>query len=463
MTVLIGYMGAGKTTLGKALAAKMGCDFCDLDWYIEQSTQRSIPQIFAEDGEDGFRQTERRCLHEVLASDNAVVAVGGGTPCFYDNMEFMNRYATTIYLEANPETLKTHIRMGGSKRPLVDGKTDEELTEYITESLSKREPYYRQAKHTLHIDTITTEDQIAHYVNMLSSITQQDEYAKTDEILHKAGNSHVTGNARVSSHPETQGAVKPHLTIVKVGGKIVEEAPTLAQLIADFSQIKGNKLLVHGGGRSATQMATRLGIETKMVDGRRITDADMLSVVTMVYGGLVNKNIVAGLQAEGVNALGLTGADMNVIHSHQRPPQPIDFGYVGDVDAVDADRLATIINGGITPVMAPLTHDGKGHMLNTNADTIAAEVAKALTRHFDVTLMYCFEKAGVLRDENDDDSVISHITHADFEQLVEQQVVQGGMIPKLQNALSAVDAGVTEVIITKASAIGSDKGTKITK
>ena len=431
MTVLIGYMGAGKTTLGKALAAKMGCDFCDLDWYIEQSTQRSIPQIFAEDGEDGFRQTERRCLHEVLASDNAVVAVGGGTPCFFDNMEFMNRYATTIYLEANPETLKTHIRMGGSKRPLVDGKTDEELTEYIKESLSKREPYYRQAKHTLHIDTITTEDQIAHYVNMLSSITQQDE--------------------------------KPHLTIVKVGGKIVEEAPTLAQLIADFSQIKGNKLLVHGGGRSATQMATRLGIETKMVDGRRITDADMLSVVTMVYGGLVNKNIVAGLQAEGVNALGLTGADMNVIHSHQRPPQPIDFGYVGDVDAVDADRLATIINGGITPVMAPLTHDGKGHMLNTNADTIAAEVAKALTRHFDVTLMYCFEKAGVLRDENDDDSVISHITHADFEQLVEQQVVQGGMIPKLQNALSAVDAGVTEVIITKASAIGSDKGTKITK
>lgn len=253
------------------------------------------------------------------------------------------------------------------------------------------------------------------------------------------------------------------LTIVKVGGKIVEEPESLERLLNDFSAIKGNKILVHGGGRSATKIAAQLGIETKMVDGRRVTDEEMLRVVTMVYGGLVNKNIVAQLQAHGINALGLTGADMSVILSHKRNPEPVDFGFVGDVDKVDATRLSMLIDAGIVPVMAPLTHDGKGSLLNTNADTIAGEVAKAMTAYYDVTLMYCFEKAGVLADENDDESVIDHINGDDFHRLVEDGVIQGGMIPKVQNALSAVDAGVKEVIITKATAIDGLHGTKITK
>ncbi|MCQ2093507.1 MAG: acetylglutamate kinase [Bacteroidaceae bacterium] len=256
--------------------------------------------------------------------------------------------------------------------------------------------------------------------------------------------------------------MKP-ITIIKVGGKIVEQPDTLNQLLNDFARIPGDKLLVHGGGRSATQMATRLGIETKMIDGRRVTDSEMLQVVTMVYGGLVNKNIVAQLQSRGINALGLTGADMNVIQSHRRPANPIDFGFVGDVDKVDGNQLNNIISQGIVPVMAPLTHDRQGSLLNTNADTIAGEVAKALTPYYDVTLIYCFEKAGVLADENDDNSVIPHITHEDFLRLKDEGVIQGGMIPKLQNSFDAIEQGVTQVIITKADAIGSDAGTKITK
>lgn len=253
------------------------------------------------------------------------------------------------------------------------------------------------------------------------------------------------------------------LTVVKVGGKIVEEPESLERLLNDFSAIKGNKILVHGGGRSATKIASQLGIETKMVDGRRVTDEEMLRVVTMVYGGLVNKNIVSQLQARDINALGLTGADMNVIRSHKRSPEPVDFGFVGDVDKVDGARLSMLIDSGIVPVMAPLTHDGNGSLLNTNADTIASELAKAMTAFYDVTLMYCFEKAGVLADENDDESVICHINEDDFHRLVNDKVIQGGMIPKVQNALSAVNARVKEVIITKATAIDGVHGTKITK
>lgn len=254
-----------------------------------------------------------------------------------------------------------------------------------------------------------------------------------------------------------------NLTIIKVGGKIVEEENALKQLLDDFISLPGNKLLVHGGGRSATQIASQLGIETQMVNGRRVTDAEMLRVVTMVYGGLVNKNIVAQLQARGVNALGLTGADMNIIKSHKRPATPIDYGFVGDVDNVDGNQLASLISSGIVPVVAPLTHDANGNMLNTNADTIAGEVAKALTPYFDVTLTFCFEKAGVLMDENDDNSVIPHLTPHDFQQLADDGIIQGGMLPKLKNAFEAVEAGVKQVIITKASALNTDGGTKITK
>ena len=256
--------------------------------------------------------------------------------------------------------------------------------------------------------------------------------------------------------------MKEKLTIVKVGGAVVEDEAQLAQLLKDFSAIEGRKVLVHGGGRRATQVASQLGIESKMVNGRRITDDDMLSVVTMVYGGLVNKNLVARLQANGVNALGLTGADINVIRSHKRPVKDgIDYGYAGDVDQADGKMLSRLIEEGITPVMAPLTHDGEGHILNTNADTIASETAKALAALYDVTLIYSFEKKGVLSNADDDDSVIPVITRSDFNKYVENGTIAGGMIPKLENALAAVDAGVKQVVITLANAIDGKHGTVI--
>jgi acetylglutamate kinase len=256
--------------------------------------------------------------------------------------------------------------------------------------------------------------------------------------------------------------MKQKLTVVKVGGAVVEDEAQLTQLLKDFSAIEGKKVLIHGGGRRATQVAASLGIESKMVGGRRITDADMLSVVTMVYGGLVNKNLVARLQANGVNALGLTGADMDVIRSHKRPIKDgVDFGFVGDVDRADGKMLSQLIEAGITPVMAPLTHDGQGHILNTNADTIASETAKALAPYYDVTLIYSFEKKGVLRNPDDDNSVIPTITRADFEQYKADGTISGGMLPKIENALSAIDAGVGRVIITLATAIDGESGTKI--
>lgn len=251
------------------------------------------------------------------------------------------------------------------------------------------------------------------------------------------------------------------LTLIKVGGKIVEEEATLRQLLNDFSAIEGYKVLVHGGGRSATKIAAQLGIESKMVNGRRITDAETLKVVTMVYGGLVNKNIVAGLQALGVNALGLTGADMNLMRSKKRPVKDVDYGFVGDVEEVNADLLASLIHQGIVPVLAPLTHDKEGNMLNTNADTIAGEAAKALAKHFEVTLVFCFEKKGVLMDENDDESVIPEIDRIAFANYVQKGIIQGGMIPKLENSFNAIDAGVKQVIITQASEIHKGKGTKV--
>lgn len=255
--------------------------------------------------------------------------------------------------------------------------------------------------------------------------------------------------------------MKEHITVVKVGGAVVEDEAQLERLLSDFSAIEGRKVLVHGGGRRATQVAAQLGIESKMVNGRRITDKDMLQVVTMVYGGLVNKNLVARLQANGVNALGLTGADMNVMRSHKREVKTVDYGYVGDVDSADGKQLQTLIEEGVTPVMAPLTHDGKGNILNTNADTIAAETAKALAAYYDVTLIFSFEKKGVLSNPDDDDSVIPVITRPDFDRYVAEGVIAGGMIPKLENAFSAINDGVKEVIITLATAIDGKHGTVI--
>jgi len=251
------------------------------------------------------------------------------------------------------------------------------------------------------------------------------------------------------------------LIIVKVGGRIVEQEADLHRLLEYFSRIPGSKILVHGGGRSATALASRLGIESHMVDGRRITDAETLKVVTMVYGGLVNKNIVAGLQANGVNAVGLTGADCDVIRSEKRPVGQIDYGFVGDVKAVNAPFLKGLLEQDIVPVIAPLTHDGHGHMLNTNADTMASAVAKALAAMFRVTLVFCFEKPGVLLREDDDSSVIPYISGKEYEDLVSNGVVSGGMIPKLENSFDALRGGVKSVLITNAGSLDRMTGTVV--
>lgn len=253
--------------------------------------------------------------------------------------------------------------------------------------------------------------------------------------------------------------MKEKLTIVKVGGKIVEDPETLSVLLADFAKIEGRKILVHGGGRSATRMSERLGIPTKMVDGRRITDDDTLRVVTMVYGGLVNKTIVAMLQSEGINAVGLTGTDMNIVRSDKRPVRAIDYGWVGDVRAVDGKAIATLVENGYCPVVAPLTHDGKGHLLNTNADTMAAAVAMEASKTYDVSLMFCFEKKGVLDAEG---NVITSITPALYKQLKADGTIADGMIPKLDNAFECIAAGVTSVVITESTQIADpDAGTRI--
>ena len=255
--------------------------------------------------------------------------------------------------------------------------------------------------------------------------------------------------------------MKLPLTIVKVGGAVVEDGAQLDSLLSAFAAIEGRKVLVHGGGRRATAIASRLGVESRMVNGRRITDGAMLEVVTMVYGGLVNKDIVARLQMRGVNSIGLTGADGGVILSHKRPVKDVDYGFVGDVERVDGSRLSSLIEGGFTPVMAPLTHDGHGQMLNTNADTIAAETAKALAERYDVTLMYCFEKPGVMADPDDASTLIPVITRQDFKRLKADGTVTGGMLPKLENAFSAIDAGVSRVNITLSTAIDGRHGTMV--
>ncbi|MBQ0049044.1 MAG: acetylglutamate kinase [Bacteroidales bacterium] len=273
---------------------------------------------------------------------------------------------------------------------------------------------------------------------------------------------------------------KREVNVFKVGGAVVEDHAQLTSLIEQFAKIEGHKVLVHGGGRSATKMATRLGIESHMVEGRRVTDEEMLSVVTMVYGGLVNKQIVARLQAAGVNAIGLTGADMNIIRAHRRPrkmvtfqdghTEEVDYGWVGDVDHVDGAALHSILQNGGVPVVAPLTHDGEGHLLNTNADTMAQETACGLVacqqqmteeRIGEVTLTYCFEKPGVLRDPDDDNSVIPLITEQSYAELKSEGIVSGGMIPKLDNAFAALQRGVSRVVITAASDIEGKKGTTI--
>lgn len=240
------------------------------------------------------------------------------------------------------------------------------------------------------------------------------------------------------------------LLVIKIGGNIVDDDAALSAFLTSFANLEGHKILVHGGGKLATRMAAQLNIPQQMVDGRRITDAETLKIVTMVYAGFINKNIVAALQARHCNALGLCGADGDVILAHKRNHPVLDYGFVGDVDTINAKLIATLLEQNISLVFAPITHDQQGQLLNTNADTIAQEIAKGLSAYYATTLVYSFEKAGVLLDAEDDSTVIPVINPAYYHELKQQQKIFAGMIPKLDNAFEAIRSGVKKVIIGKA-------------
>lgn len=242
------------------------------------------------------------------------------------------------------------------------------------------------------------------------------------------------------------------LKIFKIGGGIIDDATQLGQFLTELAQVPGRKILVHGGGKGASQMLKSLGIEPQMVEGRRITDAATLDIVTMFYAGKTNKQVVALLQAQGTNALGLSGADGNVIQATKRPVRTIDYGFVGDLDerSINAKLLEQLLETGLTPVLCAITHDGHGQLLNTNADTIASSLARALAGSYTVELHFCFEKEGVLADINDEASVIPQITADQYQQLKAEGVIAAGMVPKLDNAFAALEAGVERVVIENA-------------
>ncbi|WP_109673014.1 acetylglutamate kinase [Dyadobacter jejuensis] len=260
--------------------------------------------------------------------------------------------------------------------------------------------------------------------------------------------------------------MRTQLSVVKIGGNIIDNPEACSRFLQDFSKVKGPKILIHGGGKVATQVAASLQIETKMVDGRRITDKPMLDVVTMVYGGLVNKNLVAQLQSLGTNAIGLTGADGGIIRSVKRPVKSLDYGFVGDIVAVDGKQIEQMIASGLVPVIAPLTYSNEGLLLNTNADTMASATAVALSTYFDTNLLYCFEKKGVLADPDDDDSVLESLTPPTYTAYKAKGSINKGMIPKLDNAFAALTDGVGKVTICHANdlaqAVLGNAGTVVT-
>lgn len=240
------------------------------------------------------------------------------------------------------------------------------------------------------------------------------------------------------------------LYIIKIGGNIIDDEKKLSSFLKDFSSIEGNKILVHGGGKLATKMAALMNVPQQMVEGRRITDEETLKIVTMVYAGYVNKNIVAQLQANNCNSIGLCGADGDAILAHKRQHPVIDYGFVGDVDAINTGLINNLLKQNISIVFAPITHDQQGQLLNTNADTIAQELAKGMSELFEVSLIYSFEKAGVLLDADDDSTVIPEIKPSYYQQLKAKEKIFAGMIPKLDNAFAALNSGVNKVIIGKA-------------
>lgn len=251
------------------------------------------------------------------------------------------------------------------------------------------------------------------------------------------------------------------ISVVKIGGNVIDDPGALKAFLREFAAIEGPKILVHGGGKLATRLAERLELKVQMVDGRRITDKGMLDVVTMVYAGLVNKQIVAGLQAFGCNAIGLSGADANVVTARRRDPHPIDYGFVGDIERVDAERLGRWLAEGLVPVFSAIMHDGRGALLNCNADSVASSVALGVAPLAPTDLIFCFEKAGVLRDPDDETSVIGQITAESFLSLKAEGIVSKGMIPKIENALRAVENGVRSVTIRHSKALENGIGTVI--
>ncbi|HVW94892.1 MAG TPA: acetylglutamate kinase [Mucilaginibacter sp.] len=250
--------------------------------------------------------------------------------------------------------------------------------------------------------------------------------------------------------------INKSLYVIKIGGNVIDNSENLHNFLKDFTALEGLKVLVHGGGKIATQLSETLGIEPKMVDGRRITDIETLRVVTMVYGGLINKNIVAQLQKSGNNAIGLTGADGNFIRAKKRPVKTIDYGFVGDIDdnSIDPRNLKKMLDAGFTPVFCAITHDGDGQLLNTNADTIASALAVAMSEVYNTTLIYCFEKKGVLKDINDESSLIQEINPQQYEELKTEKIIHSGMLPKLDNAFAAISCGVKGVIIGHSDDVG---------
>lgn len=252
-----------------------------------------------------------------------------------------------------------------------------------------------------------------------------------------------------------------HLKVIKIGGNVIDNPQALEAFLEKFATIAGAKILVHGGGAIASRTLKVMGIEPKMIEGRRVTDADTLQVVTAVYAGLINKTIVATLQKYGCNVAGLSGADCNAILSRKRPATPIDYGFVGDVEKVNASAFEIFLAAGITPVVCAINHDGKGTLLNTNADTVASSVAVAMSSLYDTELVMCFEKNGVLYDKDDDNSVIPQIDKPLFEQLKNEGKVNAGMLPKLKNAFDAIDAGVGKVVIKNSNNLTDDNGTTI--
>jgi len=243
------------------------------------------------------------------------------------------------------------------------------------------------------------------------------------------------------------GEARRGLSIVKIGGNVIENKTALSKFLSIFSQIDGLKILVHGGGKLATELSKKLGIEPKMIGGRRITDAQSLDVITMVYGGLTNKKIVAGLQSHNCNAVGMSGADGDTVRAHKRPVKEIDYGFAGDVEGVNAGLLSHFLTLGLTPVFCAMTHDGKGQLLNTNADTIAAELAIGMSELYETTLYYCFEKKGVLLDVNDSNSVVQHIDTETYQSLLKKNIIADGMLPKMTNCFHALNHKVEKVCI----------------